>query len=267
MNNSISKVIVYKIEDNLKNLINEKDTEIKEMNVKITKQENIINKNNNEIKILNQKILEITNKLNNEIKSKDNIINELKNKISFQEKEIKNLINDKINTINKSINKIDNEMKNNYEKIKSEQEKNSLNLNKKNEELKKMINNIEIKIENKPNNGGSVNLENAVLFKGRCPCKYCRCSGEINQFKCPKCSSNEYINVSGKIICPICGEKEFIWKKKLQCGKNDNNFHEISYQGILIFLSSMGSISNPPTGFLKKLTREILMHEDEFLSE
>ena len=61
--------------------------------------------------------------------------------------------------------------------------------------------------------------------------------------------------------------KRICLEKKLKCGKYDNNFHEISYQGFLVFLSSMGSISNPPTGFLKRLTKEILLHEDEFLSE
>jgi hypothetical protein len=29
----------------------------------------------------------------------------------------------------------------------------------------------------------------------------------------------------------------------------------------------MGSITNPPTGFLKKVTKQCLLHEDDFLAE
>jgi hypothetical protein len=52
-----------------------------------------------------------------------------------------------------------------------------------------------------------------------------------------------------------------------KCGNGDEDYHEISYQGMLVTLSAMGSISNPPTGFLKKVTKQVLLHEDEFLQE
>jgi hypothetical protein len=52
-----------------------------------------------------------------------------------------------------------------------------------------------------------------------------------------------------------------------KCGNHDEDYHEISYQGMLVTLSAMGSIINPPNGFLKKVTKQCLLHEDEFLSE
>jgi len=108
---------------------------------------------------------------------------------------------------------------------------------------------------------------NSIKLEIRCPCKYCRGEGPKIQCKCPKCSCNELINDQGKVICSGCGESKFIWKKKFKCGKYDKNYHDISYQGILFVLSSLGSEANPPTEFLKKLTKQIILHEDEFLSE
>ena len=109
-------------------------------------------------------------------------------KISIQEKEIKNFLNK--------------EVENNYKKIKNEKDNIVLNLNKKNEELKAMINNIEINLESKTIKN-NINFEGSVLSKGRCPFNSCKGSGPINQFKCPKCSYYEYLNEDAKIICPI----------------------------------------------------------------
>ena len=118
----------------------------------------------------------------------------------------------------------------------------------------------------KDNYQNIIDSSNSIKFESRCPCIYCRGEGPKKQWKCPKCSSNELINDQGKVICSGCGESNFIWKKKFKCEKYDDNYHDISYNGFLITLSCLGSEANPPLGFLKNLTKQALLHEDEFLS-
>ena len=89
---------INKKEDNIKNLINEKDVLIKEI---IQKLEDISNKNNH-------KFIEIEDSINiirKELKEKDNKINEMNNKIIEQEKEIKNY-KEKIDLLNKQFEEI-----------------------------------------------------------------------------------------------------------------------------------------------------------------
>ena len=104
--NTISNLYltIKKKEDNIKDLINEKDIIIQEINKKI--EDISINTNNRFIKI-EEKI----NELKNENKEKDNKINEMNNKIMAQGKEIKNY-KDKIELLNKQID----EIKEKYEK-------------------------------------------------------------------------------------------------------------------------------------------------------
>jgi len=52
-----------KKEDDLKNLINEKDLIIEEMDKKLRKQEKIINNNKSKIKILNEKLNQVVQQL------------------------------------------------------------------------------------------------------------------------------------------------------------------------------------------------------------
>lgn len=107
-----------------------------------------------------------------------------------------------------------------------------------------------------------------INFKCRCPCIYCKSSGPIIQWKCQDCGSNKLINEEAKIICSGCGEhKNYIWREKFKCGNHDEDYHEISYNGMLLTLSEIGSMTNPPTGFLKKLTKQCLLHENEFLAD
>lgn len=40
------------------------------------------------------------------------------------------------------------------------------------------------------------------------------------------------------------------------CGNHDEDYHEISYQGLLVTLSAMRSIKNPSIGFIKKITKQ-----------
>ena len=84
-------LIINKKEDDLKNIINEKDITIKEMNVKILKQENIIENNKLEISDLKKEIQQINNKLNIEFKEKENKINENKNEILNLNKKTKEI--------------------------------------------------------------------------------------------------------------------------------------------------------------------------------
>ena len=89
---------INKKEDNIKDLINEKDVLIKEI---IQKLEDISNNNNH-------KFIEIEDSINiirKELKEKDNKINEMNNKIIEQEKEIKNY-KEKIDLLNKQFEEI-----------------------------------------------------------------------------------------------------------------------------------------------------------------
>jgi len=104
------KLNINRKEDDLKNLINEKDNIIKKLNEKLLEQENRITNNEKEIKILNEKILTQENKIANnenenkklkvqieeinrknekELKEKENQINKINNSVSNQEKDIK----------------------------------------------------------------------------------------------------------------------------------------------------------------------------------
>lgn len=108
----------------------------------------------------------------------------------------------------------------------------------------------------------------SVNFKCKCPCKKCRGEGRVIQWICPYCSSNKLFTEEAKINCSGCGRRShYIWNGMFKCGNGDEDYHEISYQGMLATLSAMGSISNPPTGFLKKVTKQCLLHEDDFLVE
>ena len=70
-----------KKEDDIKNIINEKDNIIKEMENKILNQEKIISKNSIEISKLNRKIEEIIFKFNSQLQDKENKIKKVDNKI------------------------------------------------------------------------------------------------------------------------------------------------------------------------------------------
>ena len=107
----------------------------------------------------------------------------------------------------------------------------------------------------------------SINFKCVCPCIFCMGGGQKIQWKCKNCEEDLKLNESGKIFCQRCNNHEYIWKYSFNCGNHDNEFHNISYQGFLVVLSSIGSQNNPPTGFLKTLTKQTLLHEDEFLSE
>lgn len=116
LNDKIDKLDlkVNKKEDDLKNIINEKDIIINEIQNKILEQENIIKENKNEIISLNKKIEDLLiqfnalknnfeKKINNEIiKIKDGFENKLKEK----ESTINNLRNDLNNKSNQSEEKI-----------------------------------------------------------------------------------------------------------------------------------------------------------------
>lgn len=100
------KLNINRKEDDLKNLINEKDKIIKILNEKLLEQENRITNNEKEIKILNEKILtqeskieKIDTKNGKELKEKENLINKINNSLTNQEKEIKEIKTD-LNNIN-----------------------------------------------------------------------------------------------------------------------------------------------------------------------
>ena len=98
--NTISNLYltIKKKEDNIKDLINEKDILIKEINKKL---EDINNSNNHKFSAIEESI----NIIRNELKEKDNKINEMNNKIIEQEKEIKNY-KEKVDLLNKQFEEI-----------------------------------------------------------------------------------------------------------------------------------------------------------------
>ena len=87
-------MLMNKKEDDLKNIINEKNITINEMNKKILIQDDLINKNKEEIINLNNKI----NQINNELKEKDNKIIVIDNALTNIEKEM-NISIDNINLL------------------------------------------------------------------------------------------------------------------------------------------------------------------------
>ena len=91
-------LVINKKEDNIKDLINEKDILIKEITKKL---EDINNSNNHKFSAIEESI----NIIRNELKVKDNKINEMNNKIIEQEKEIKNY-KEKIDLLNKQFEEI-----------------------------------------------------------------------------------------------------------------------------------------------------------------
>lgn len=108
----------------------------------------------------------------------------------------------------------------------------------------------------------------SVDFKCRCPCKICMGEGPVIQWLCPDCKSKKLFDDSAQIICSGCGKgTHYIWKARFKCYNGDELYHDISYQGMLATLSAMGSIKNPPTGFIKKITHQCLIHAEEFLQE
>ena len=118
---------INKKEDDIKNIINEKDNIIKEMNIKLLNQEK---ENKNQLLILNNKIAEIYEKLN----LNDNMINNLKN-------ENNEAINDINNNIIKENNSLIKKIDDKYEEIKKiNQSENSI--------LKNEINLLKVKDEN-----------------------------------------------------------------------------------------------------------------------
>ena len=101
------KLNMNKKEDDLKNLINNKDDEIIKLNNKIIMQENVLIKYENEIKKLDHKIEELIDRLNDKINKKDIKINLLNNILLNQEYQIKEFKEDIIsnNNVNESITK------------------------------------------------------------------------------------------------------------------------------------------------------------------
>ena len=98
------KINVNKKEDDIKNIINEKDIIIKELKNKIIDQDN-------KIECINKKIEKIIDAFINELKEKDKEINQIKLNILDQEmliennnKQTKNIINDNIYEINNKMN-------------------------------------------------------------------------------------------------------------------------------------------------------------------
>ena len=85
------KLNMNKKEDDLKNLINNKDEEIIKLNNKIIMQENMLIKYENEIKKLDNKIEELIKRLNDTINKKDIKINLLNNILLNQDCQIKEI--------------------------------------------------------------------------------------------------------------------------------------------------------------------------------
>ena len=108
-----------------------------------------------------------------------------------------------------------------------------------------------------------------INFKCRCPCEKCRSEeGPIIQWKCSYCNSNQLLEDTGKIICSGCGKKEYyIWNARFKCNNSNGTYNKISLDGILVFISEIGTSNAPPIGFIKKITKQILINEKAFEDE
>ena len=105
----------------------------------------------------------------------------------------------------------------------------------------------------------------SVDFKCKCPCCKCRGNGPIKQWKCPDCGSKKLFTDEAKIICSGCGKRtHYIWRAMFKCGNGDEDYHYISYQGLLTTLSAMGSIENPPYNFLQKVSMICFQNASKF---
>ena len=146
------KISMNKKEDDLKNLINEKENIIQELNYKIIKHENILKNYHNKINNLTIIIENIVNKLDNKIKEKDFKINEIEQFLynqNIQIKEIGNSLNKEINNINnkfyiKDNNNNKDDLIKNYETIINK----FMRINDKNIYLKDILIEINQKIQN-----------------------------------------------------------------------------------------------------------------------
>ena len=90
-------------EDDIKNIINEKDNIIKELNNKLLEHEKIINENTKEITNLYKKIDEITHKFNNQLFDVNTKINDINDNIKIKVKEEEEKINEKNNKYIKKV--------------------------------------------------------------------------------------------------------------------------------------------------------------------
>ena len=96
------KLMINQKEDDLKNEINEKDSEIKKMNEKILEQENKIKNNEIEIAKLNDIIKDLKEKNEKDLKEKDDNIKVINDKLLNQEEDIETIkqLNKKMKYIN-----------------------------------------------------------------------------------------------------------------------------------------------------------------------
>ena len=106
-----------------------------------------------------------------------------------------------------------------------------------------------------------------IIFNCRCPCIYCRGDGPKNDWTCARCNKKQILEDTGKIICLNCENSLYLWRTTFKCGNRDNESHPISYNGMIVALSDMGSVPDPPREFLRKLTKACLLHVDDFLEE
>ena len=98
-----------KKEDDLKNIINEKDNEIKEINKKLLEQEDIKEKNKKEISNLYNKIEEIINLFNNKFKENENEVNLIKDNVKNEKDIIFKEIDNKYDELQIMTNNLKNE--------------------------------------------------------------------------------------------------------------------------------------------------------------
>ena len=98
-----------KKEDDLKNIINEKDNEIKEINKKLLEQENIIKENQKQISNLYNKIEEIINLFNYKFKENENKIDLIKDNVKNEKDNIFKEIDNKYDELQIMTNNLKND--------------------------------------------------------------------------------------------------------------------------------------------------------------
>ena len=106
---------------------------------------------------------------------------------------------------------------------------------------------------------------NRVRFQSTCPA--CR-NNEFYFWSC-NCGGDLYLDNKAYLICDKCDSRNFIFRKKFDCGNRDDGAHSGgheygSYQGFLACLSSLGKLQNPPARFIPDVIDVLIQHQNEF---
>ena len=103
-----------------------------------------------------------------------------------------------------------------------------------------------------------------VRFQSTCPA--CR-NNEFYFWSC-NCGGDLYLDNKAYLICDKCDSRNFIFRKKFDCGNRDGGAHSGGHeygclQGFLVCLSNLGRLQNTPGNFIFEVTQVLMQHQNE----